>query len=59
MEKYGIINAAVAKQAIPKCNITFITGNDDKTKISKYLNVLYDANPDSVGGGLPQDDFYK
>lgn len=41
VEKYGITKAAVAKQAIPKCNITIITGSDAKDKISKYLNVLY------------------
>lgn len=59
VEKYGITKAAVAKQAIPKCNITIITGSDAKDKISKYLNVLYEANPASVGGKLPEDNFYK
>ncbi len=29
-----------------------------KTKIAGYLNVLYEANPQSVGGALPGDDFY-
>ena len=59
VEKYGITKAAVAKQAIPKCNITIITGSDAKDKISKYLNVLYEANPASVGGKLPENNFYK
>lgn len=59
VEKYDITKEAVAKQAIPKCNITFITGNEAKDKISKYLTVLYNANPDSVGGKLPEADFYK
>lgn len=59
VEKYGITKAAVAKQAIPKCKITIITGSDAKDKISKYLNVLYEANPASVGGKLPEDNFYK
>ena len=59
VEKFGITKAAVAKQAIPKCNITIITGSDAKDKISKYLNVLYEANPASVGGKLPEDNFYK
>ena len=59
VEKYDITKAAVAKQAIPKCNITFITGNEAKTKISSYLKVLYEANPASVGGKMPGDDFYR
>ena len=59
VEKYDITKAAVAKQAIPKCNITFITGNEAKTKISSYLKVLYNANPASVGGKMPGDDFYR
>ena len=28
------------------------------TALSGYLQVLYDANPKSVGGALPADDFY-
>lgn len=59
VEKYDITKAAIAKQAIPKCNITFITGDEAKDKISKYLTVLYDANPASVGGRMPGEDFYK
>ena len=59
VEKYDITKSAVAKQAIPKCNITFITGNEAKTKISSYLKVLYEANPASVGGKMPGDDFYR
>lgn len=59
VEKYDITKAAVAKQAIPKCNITLITGDEAKTNISKYLTVLYDANPAAVGGKMPGADFYK
>lgn len=58
IEKYGIFKAAVAKNAIPKCNITFIQGDDMKTKINGYLDVLYQQNPNAVGGTLPDDAFY-
>lgn len=54
----GIVQAEVAKMAIPKCNITFIDGKDMKDKLSGYLKVLYDANQKSVGGKMPSDDFY-
>lgn len=58
IEQYGIISAAVAKQALPYCNIVCITGSEMKDKLSGYLQVLADAEPSSVGGTLPGDDFY-
>lgn len=58
-ETYGIIpKATIAKKAIPNCNITYVDGNEMKTKLSGYLNVLFDADKTSVGGKLPTDDFY-
>ncbi len=56
--KYDIVPEAVAKKAIPACNIVCITGGEMKTKLSGYLQVLFDGNPKSVGGKLPGDDFY-
>lgn len=53
-----IPKAAVAKKAIPQCNITYIAGNDMKTTAGGFLKVLFDANPQSVGGKLPDDAFY-
>lgn len=58
IEKYDIIKAAVAKNAIPNCHIVDITGDKMKTALSGYLQVLYDQNPKAVGGSLPEDDFY-
>ncbi|HHW22489.1 MAG TPA: ABC transporter substrate-binding protein [Clostridiaceae bacterium] len=58
IEKFGIFKAAVAKQALPYCNITFIEGEDMKTAVSGYLSVLYEQNPKSVGGTLPDEGFY-
>ena len=48
----------IAEKAIPTCNITYIDGTQMKQALSGYLQVLYDQNPDSVGGTLPGDDFY-
>ena len=58
--KQGIIaNEAIAKKAIPFCNVTCITGNEMKTLVSGYLKTLYDLNPSSIGGKLIGDDgFY-
>ena len=56
---YGIIEKApVAAKALPKCNITYLDNDAMKTALSGYLQVLYDQNPESIGGELPGDDFY-
>lgn len=56
--KYDIVPAAVAKKAIPECNIVCITGEEMKTKLGGYLQVLFDNEAKAVGGKLPADDFY-
>lgn len=58
IEKYDIVPAAVAKKAVPACNIVYIDGAEMKEKLSGYLSVLFEQNPKSVGGALPADDFY-
>lgn len=58
-EQYGIVaKAALAQKALPNCNIVFETGDEMKTDLETYFNVLYTADPTSVGGQLPADDFY-
>lgn len=58
-EKYEIIpKAAVAKKAIPNCNIFFASGKDMKNYTDNFFKVLYSYNPDSVGGKLPDDGIY-
>ena len=58
-EEFQIIpKAAIAKKAIPYCNIVFEDGADMNTDLSAYLTFLHTANPKSVGGKLPADDFY-
>ena len=57
--KYGIIEKEpVANKALPKCGIVCISGDEMKAALSGYLGVLYEADPTSVGGALPADDFY-
>lgn len=58
-ESFGIVpKAAIAKKAIPNCNLCFVAGEEMKTKLSGYLTVLFNANNASIGGKLPADDFY-
>ena len=55
----GIVgSAAIAEQAIPRSYIVSITGDEMKSAASAVLNVLFTANPASVGGKLPGDDLY-
>lgn len=55
----GIVdNATVAAKAIPNCNLTYITGVDMQTALSGYYQVLYLADPTSIGGTLPPDNYY-
>lgn len=55
----GIIEKApVAQKALPYCNITCLTGEEMKTALSRYLQVLFDQDPKAVGGKLPEDGFY-
>ena len=58
-EKFEIIPAAaVAKKAIPNCHIAFTAGAEMKYGLSGYFNVLFEANPKSIGGALPDESFY-
>ena len=56
----GIVgNAKIAERAIPNCNIVYIDAEGGmKEKLSGFLKVLFEANPKSVGGKLPDDGFY-
>ena len=57
---YGITaNAQIAQAAIPKCALVCITGASEmRGAIQGYYEVLYQANPDAIGGGIPDDAFY-
>ena len=57
--QYGITpSEAVAAAAIPQCNLTFLTGREMREVLESYYTVLFQAAPDSIGGGLPYDSFY-
>ena len=51
-------NANVAKKAIPNCNVCYLDGAAMKTAMEEYLNVLYTIKAQSIGGKLPEADFY-
>ena len=52
------LNPEVAADAIPYVNTCAITGQEMKEKLEGFLKIMYDYNPDAVGGSMPDDDFY-
>ncbi|MCL2858013.1 MAG: PhnD/SsuA/transferrin family substrate-binding protein [Oscillospiraceae bacterium] len=56
--EFGIIPEPVALRAIPYTNISSVTGQEMKTAVQAYLMVLYEQNPASVGGTLPDEGFF-
>lgn len=54
----NIVPAAVAEKALPYCNITFIHGEDMKTRLNGYYAVLFEQDPKSVGGKIPDEAIY-
>ena len=55
----GLFSAApVAKAAIGRCNLCFLTGEEMKSAMSGYLEIMLNEASASVGGSLPKDDFY-
>lgn len=55
---YDIVPEPIAKAALPYCNITLLTGDEMTTKADGYLAALFEQNPASVGGKLPDEGFY-
>lgn len=52
------IPADVAVGAIPRCNIRYMSAMDAKPVVDKYLQVLLDFSPNTVGGKLPDANFF-
>lgn len=58
LDKYDIMPEAVAKKALANLALEYIDGEDMKEMLAKYLENLYEYNPQLVGGSVPSDDFY-
>ncbi len=55
----GILpSETIASKAIPRCNIVCVTGDEMRSGVTAMLEVLYAANPKSVGGKLPDEAFF-
>jgi len=57
--KHGILpSAAVAEAAIPRSNIVFTSAQDAKKSLEGFFTVLKDSDPASIGGTMPDENFY-
>ncbi|HKM28217.1 MAG TPA: MqnA/MqnD/SBP family protein [Anaerovoracaceae bacterium] len=59
IEEKGIFDkAAVAEKAIPNCNIVCYNSAGTKAAMKSFLQILFEMNPQSVGGTVPGEEFY-
>lgn len=57
-EKKIVGSAAIAAQAIPRCNLVYLDGKISKEMLMEYYQTLFDSDPKSVGGTLPDANLY-
>ena len=53
-----IRDPAIAEAALPRTHITFITGQQMKQNLTGFYGVLYSQTPRSIGGRLPDENFF-
>lgn len=59
IEKFEITaSAAIAEKSLPMCNLVYIAGADMQKTIGGYYNVLFESEPSSIGGAVPDEGFY-
>lgn len=59
VEKNDIMpSAALVEKAIPYSGITYKSAVDAKASINSFYQILLESNPASIGGSLPNEDFY-
>lgn len=61
VEKGFIGKEVIAKTAVPRCNIVLFDGDsreDGRAILKTFNQILFDMEPASVGGKMPDEDFY-
>jgi len=51
-------NENLVKNAMPRCNITYLVGDEMKNALNEFWGALYAQVPSSVGGALPDDGIF-
>lgn len=54
----SLLTTQYTADMITRCNIVTRVAGSNKTAIEAYFNVLYNFNPNSIGGKLPDDGMY-
>lgn len=55
---YPNIPIKVLASSIPNSNLSFIDVKDSKELVNEYLDLLFEFNPQSIGGKMPNSEFY-
>lgn len=50
--------AKVAEKALPSCRLVFVSGEDMQAQAAPLYDILFAADPASVGGKVPDAEFY-
>lgn len=58
VEQGIVAKEPIAKKAIPDCNIVCLTGVEMKSALEGYLQILFESAKETVGGTMPDQDFY-
>lgn len=58
VEKQIVGSEAIALSAMPRCGISFITGEAARAILYDYFAVMVENNPESLGGAIPDDAIY-
>lgn len=51
-------NEALVKNALPRCNITYLVGDDMRSGLTEFWGALFDQVPASIGGSMPDDGIF-
>lgn len=51
-------NADLVKNALPRCNVTYLVGDAMKSALNEFWNALYKQVPSAVGGALPDEKIF-
>lgn len=58
LEKYNVMESEVAIKSIPNMNLHYMDKEDLRKNLTEYLHILSEANPQSVGGSVPDEKFF-
>ncbi len=51
-------NEALVKSALPRCNVTYLVGDEMKNALNEFWGALYAQVPSSIGGAMPDDKIF-